>query len=878
MEEKKAPENGGLDIKEALGKINVDYVAADVSEKNSSGGGIEFEFISEASAGGLVFEDESKPAAEVQEQTEPENSDSNTDSGEEFTIPESFEINEKYNTPASNNEQTTIWSTYVPRFTEVSENYRMVNDPRPRPQDEVTVEDVSVSESQKDISSQIDPTAEYDSDEQTDAVEVTSGGDVKLEDFSESLNIFKFSDGKSNRTSNIPAAGVKHEKINDAEVPSEAPAIDENPLPEEPVYQAPKQEPAPRPKANTEIPDPLTSDVQVIDYQESGSGALEQYIAPPSGLQGLSDSKKEASGEYTAYFQRDNFKDKFLDSLLSSKIRAVAAMFLAIVLMIFENIGYIGINITEMLKLTANPWAISVIDFQLALCILLIAAPEIIDSFKQLKFKNFMPELSLIPSFAVVFACAVVNISTNDRTPIFVSFIFAVHVIVAIWGSSLRKSADFTAFKATSLNGEKKILDVSPTKNLPAENLALDGAVDEYKSGTVRIFRASFISDFFKRTSKRKENTFVNILILAISLGVALIAGAICFFVYDGISDAMPAFAIVYLLSLPAVSMLVHKFPYYHAQKESFYDKAVIVGEASLYDFESADVITFEDTEIFGEDDVVLKRFMLYGDRENMAKAMRQMSSLFAAFGGPLDKIFAKALEKRSAPATSTVIEDDGISGNVDGVRICAGTFEYMSRHGIEVNSDRINTENGADTTRVMYAAEGGIVYAKFYIRYSFSEEFSAILPSLREKNIVPLIYTRDPNISNDLLKTLTAGQGVMRVMKRHDTPEGEDECYLRVSAGVVTFGNKMNALRSVLLAKKYTALQSALSVASIAAMALGCIVSCLLGLLKISTPSFFAAIWQILCCGVLYVADRKIFAVDKTIKENESENNDESK
>jgi hypothetical protein len=169
-----------------------------------------------------------------------------------------------------------------------------------------------------------------------------------------------------------------------------------------------------------------------------------------------------------------------------------------------------------------------------------------------------------------------------------------------------------------------------------------------------------------------------------------------------------------------------------------------------------------------------------------------------------------------------------------------------------------------------MYAAEEGVVYAKFYIRYSFSEEFSAILPSLRERKIVPLIYTRDPNISNELLKALTAGQGTMRVLKRTDTPEQDTQTYLRVSAGIVTFADKMSAIRTVLLAKKYSSFQKKISVAEVIAMSVGCAAAVIFGILRMTVPSAIFALWHSVSCVALFIAVKRMFVPQKNIKDDE--------
>ena len=322
---------------------------------------------------------------------------------------------------------------------------------------------------------------------------------------------------------------------------------------------------------------------------------------------------------------------------------------------------------------------------------------------------------------------------------------------------------------------------------------------------------------------------------------------------------AVSAFALTYLLSVPAVAILDHKITYADSQRTALAEDSTAVGETAYLDYSGVDVVAFRDTEIFGPDDVNLKRFMLYGDRDSMEKAMRQMSSLFAVVGGPLDHIFSSALEKRCHPASSPIIETDGLSGDVDGRRIAAGTEEYMIRHGIRIPDGAVRQENGGiDTTKVMYASENGEVYAKFYIRYSFSEEFTSILPSLKESGIFPLIYTRDPNVSNELLRRLSAGADCMRVMKRLHHGDEDDPLYRRVSAGMVTYGDKLSAINMLLLSKKYVRISRIFGRIETASMAVGIVASAILSLAVASPiPSVAFGLWQILLASAVRLVSR---------------------
>jgi hypothetical protein len=167
-----------------------------------------------------------------------------------------------------------------------------------------------------------------------------------------------------------------------------------------------------------------------------------------------------------------------------------------------------------------------------------------------------------------------------------------------------------------------------------------------------------------------------------------------------------------------------------------------------------------------------------------------------------------------------------------------------------------------------MYAAEDGEVYAKFYIRYSFSEEFTAALPSLREAGIVPLVYTRDPNVSTELLNTLTTGLGGISVVKLYK-PLKEETVYNRVSATMVTYGDKLDAAGMVVLAKKYKSFSNYVRFAEFSAMAVGVVLALILALIGFGRVTVLAAaLWQLLWCFAMHFISKTNF-----LKKAESEN-----
>ena len=306
----------------------------------------------------------------------------------------------------------------------------------------------------------------------------------------------------------------------------------------------------------------------------------------------------------------------------------------------------------------------------------------------------------------------------------------------------------------------------------------------------------------------------------------------------------------------------MHKMVFYHAECAADRDGNAVIGEKSLADYSGVDVIAFDDTEVFGDEDVSLQRIMLYGNSDNLSKALRQMSALFMNVGGPLSVMFSDSLDRKCSPADFTCVENGGIRGEIDGHQILAGTLEYMTRKGAVIpKSENGAPESGHDSTKVMYAAEDGVVYAKFYVRYSFSEEFSMLLPILEDYGITPLVYTRDPNITPELISTLTAGNDKIRILKKNDTAQGDNVVYRSVSAGMVSTAGKNEVVNAILVSKKYSALMSLFSKLEIAAMVIGGAYATVVSLGRFfSIPSFVPAIWHAALCATAFIISKITF------------------
>ena len=787
---------------------------------------------------------------------------------EEFSIPDTLQLGiEIENSDSFMQTPAAIRPTYIPRFTEVSETYRMQDDPRPRPKTDT--QSVKV-EKKSEVSSELDPTSEKVEEKEIEKIVLTSAPIRNSESADETLTVLKFSTPVIEEYENENDESAAEEPV---EVISEPVEISE-PETEENTEAEPLQEPQdeiPAEPKNLTIPDPDTN-VRVIDFTADEISKMEEPF-------GASDSDKKdknaSNSEFTAPIQRDSIKDRFLDTLMSIKVRLAGALVLLIVMIMMDGLNYFGVNVFASVGLGNLSSARAIVDMQFSICIFLFTLPEFVGAFKLLIKGKIAPELINLFALVVIVLNDLAIAANSAENYLTFGVLYGLQCIATIVASYSRADSDFVSFKLVSRNVAKNVLDKRFTRELPRENLALDGVVDEYNSKTARMFRTVFVSNFFKRSSVSCENFVNTATIMAIGAGIALVTGLVSFFLdgYSVVSGAQ-SLAMVFMFSYPVFSILSHKLPLNHVSKRAAFEESAFVGESSVLECADVDVFTYEDTEIFGIEDVSLRKVHLYGKAYNTPKAMKQMYSLFSVVGGPLDFVFSAALDRKCPPAQDIVIEDNGVSGVMDGHKICAGTEEYMISHGITIPDDdyRTNTTS-SDSTKVMYGAEDGEVYVKFFIRYSFSEEFTMLLPDLKEKKIIPLVYTRDPNITADLLKVLTLGEDIIRVMKKYVPRTSEEKTYRRIDSGIVTHGNKDNAINMVLLAKKYAIFQNSLSAMEMISMVVGAVLAVVLAIGDMFIlPATLLSLWQIVWCAVLYVRSKLTFQIPKDREEYAAE------
>lgn len=812
----------------------------------------------------------------------------------EYSFIEHLSSREIYQMPEMQ-ESAGRGQTYVPRFTGAGEHYRVAPSVPKKPR-AVPVEDLSeptqapseapapkesVNPIQIVATSAVenppvpkDPTAEEDFaplTREATVVTVTPGNTVEQPD----EDVFVLQKPVAQRQDER-----SHERTEEDERLDILATISPLDNPEQEQESAPVEQSAPTEVSAEAAPD---ENVPITPIQEASQEIFyaipdpvihvhEQMPlahAPDYALPGNTPSarsEEKARAEFTSLTQRLAFKDRFLDTILSVKVRLIAASLLTLMLFVLAMLPVFGVNLVQLFSLHALPSALALVDMQGVICLFALALPEVVRAFREIHKGHIFSEIFLPFGLLLMLIYTVFIVILSPLSyPLFGS-LYGLLALTAVLSSYYFHSASFLGFKIVSLPEKKNTVIGTPTRTLVHENLALDGVIDEYKSKLARVFSTAFVGEFFKKNKATKENGVKILTSLCISLASAIVVGMISYLL-QGMREAIFSFMSVLFLSLPIFYVLSHKIAYFLAQRLCHSEDAAVIGESSFDEYAAIDVVAYEDTEIFGVEDVALRRFKLIGDEKDFTKPLYQMASLFGAVGGPLSILFENALECCPSIATDVTVESDGVLGMLDGVSVLAGTEEFMNRRGIEIPADESAPGlDSAPTTKVLYAAEGDHVHAKFYIRYSFSEEFTMLLPSLREASVAPLIYTRDPNISNELLSALTLGSDKIRVMKKYNLPSAEAPVYDRLDGGIVTLGDKTRAINIILLCKRYRSFiekaEQLVSLLSICGASFGAISAIFLA--SLSLPIWVFALWHCSWIGAMAIMAHSAFRIPK--------------
>ena len=552
--------------------------------------------------------------------------------------------------------------------------------------------------------------------------------------------------------------------------------------------------------------------------------------------------------EYTTRDQNNEIMARYESRYKSLLIRMAAALALLVGVFLVENFSIFGLTLPAFMRPTSYPVVYAMIDLQLVVLSGVLVYRQLIDAYKSIREKKTTPEtltavmlaVSLIYSLVAGFIAPVSGFAMYNLPVVFT-------VLASLIYEFMNLKREMYAFNVVA--SKKKKLVVTPVSD-DTDSLEREVFSDFIpgEAQIVRVCKTDFVDGFFERCEGRKLSRPIIGLLIPIMLLVAIIfivVGAIGGGAYGAFTSAFLSIA----FTAPLTVFAIYSYPLYKASKDAFENESAILGDASVAEYSTSSIISFEDKEVFPSRGTKVTSIKVFG-QNRIDEIIYNAASAFIKVDGPLADVFAQATQDIGYSENVELVEvdDDGFTVTVDEQVVYIGKASYMEKKDYEPPFDsETRRQEQAGATGILYLAFGGQLAAKLYVQYTIDGEFEKVLAQLYKTGMCVGIKSFDPNIDDMLLakkiKALKYPVKVIRAKTVEDIPHTIERC----ESGVVSKRSVKALLRTVALCEKVSSVTKTCLMVGILAMIIGAIVMIFVSAFgATSMPSLYALLYQL--------------------------------
>ncbi len=464
--------------------------------------------------------------------------------------------------------------------------------------------------------------------------------------------------------------------------------------------------------------------------------------------------------EYTSSDQNLRFFKRFRADYIWLTVRTVLAAIALAVVAVFEVGGAFEPNILAIFRDTvanflSNPMFVALINMQITMFLLAIGYKEVLTGLKAVIGGRSVPEVFVAITAVATLLYELGLLFCHSIYATFYNLPLALLIFLALLFERANLKRNLYAFNIISTRRPKLAIVHRKKSESAPERAAFAGHVNG-GTGIFKISKAQFISGYGKRTAKEPKYKDVIGVFAAVTVVAAIAFFLVGYFtasqtkLLSGCTSAMLAV----LFCLPMSAFISYSLPFFKASERAFKIDSAIIGEYTLEEYSSADVISFNDVDIFPSKNIKVRSLRLYRDAR-IDHVLYGAASLFNRLGGPLAEVFATATGETGFTEDVDIleIEADGVEALVKGVNVCVGRSTFMRKRGLLGTVDPGDEElEMQGRVSVMYVAIKNEVCARMQIEYTPDPEFKDIMKSLYKAGMCIGIRTLDPNIDTRML------------------------------------------------------------------------------------------------------------------------------
>ena len=529
-------------------------------------------------------------------------------------------------------------------------------------------------------------------------------------------------------------------------------------------------------------------------------------------------------GEYVLENQRHEISAGYRNEKKLTLIRLIVSGAVALLLLVYEMLPILGIDLPGMLSYTRFPLSHIMISLQLLIVCVIMSAKQLYIGLADLIYKNATP-------YSVSAVLVVINILHSIVMAIFSSsglglynFVGAFAVLMGI------------AYEYLLLFSEEHIFGVFSTKKGQKFAFVTDNDDEETSAGggiTLRAYATDFNKNYFLRMRKRSVDYKYLTLFIPIVLLVAVVTFVVSLICQSGLRVAFMIGTSVVNFGLPVGVLGAFSYPIFRASVKALGKRGAVVGNAAVDEYSNTRFVVFGEEELFTSLKTTHLDLKPAGN-DNISDVLRKTSMLLSAVGGPMKKM-VEVMQGDFAGSEAEIDEvfDDGVSMVAEGARMLAGSAQFLRQHGIEVDeaTDFMDVD---ESNEVLYVSIDGKLAARYYLKYKPETEFIKLANALGARGISVGIRTRNPGINSDIIaRRCPEMRYKVYTIKSRDRFENDTAVKSTTDSGLVATGSELSLAYPLLAAcdlKKYYKVDRYVRIVSAALGVVAIIINAILG------------------------------------------------
>lgn len=494
--------------------------------------------------------------------------------------------------------------------------------------------------------------------------------------------------------------------------------------------------------------DALESSIGYARVRSARNGFYDPFLEEPTA-----DRTYGYDGnEFRDHAQTEAIKRRYIVERKRIRKRFVITLMLMLLSLFLESLPKtVGVSNT-------SAWSGNLIFsygflFIISVCLLLSSQEKIFGALRSCLVLQGEPltPVAILTVLNLVYSLVVFVFFREQGLPTY-NFAVAVFLLFGVIDDSMRLTREKLAFGVVSNPKPKLSLEQLENKSYHDSSASFSFKKDFF------VEKVNFVGNFFTRSGRRPAQISEHFQELAFSILISLVIVLFSMLLTGNMAGGLASFVFSMLLCVPMQFLVVGIYPFFHLTKGLSKLDSAVIGDAVTEEYNDADTIYLDDSEMFGQHGARVVGVRSYHDMD-FYEMLSYAHSVFALVGEPLCNVFdntAKEIKKKEN-VKITGISSDGIEAMVDfftpvymGNRAFMQSLGHKPKYNAE---DEKKVESGQ--VSILYMAIGEHLCAKMYFQYTITKRFEKFAAEMLGNGVRVGIRTLDPNVNEKLIAAL---------------------------------------------------------------------------------------------------------------------------